>query len=429
MTLLPNLRGARGLVIGQLVGQVSLIAVVPLLTRLYSTDQFGSYQLALAGAMVAQPLATLRLEFIIPATVSDALAHRRERIALRTVATVASALIAVSVLAAVGLVGVEADVVFGLAAITAAYGWMAVDNAVMIRNHQLRRLAARNALSGVLAALLQVVGGLASPSAIVLVGALAAGRAVAVAVTRQHAHLPVRREGVAEPPEAPYGMRRATVTIASGLVASGAVQGPLILVGAILGSGPLAQVGVAQRVAGAPATLVGQGIAQALVARVAPIVRGGLPGVSLASWRFVRPLLAVAAAISMSLILLGPRLAGPILGSEWTVAGTALAILAVPLALQLVTMPLGPVLVMLERESALMAFQMVRLMVVCGATTIAAAITHALEPTLVAAAAAWTLAYGVYLLGFFGFTRAFDRTHASADTARRGDVSATQGGE
>jgi O-antigen/teichoic acid export membrane protein len=73
----------------------------------------------------------------------------------------------------------------------------------------------------------------------------------------------------------------------------------------------------------------------------------------------VRALLAAALAMVAVLVLAGPWLFGVVFGTQWTMAGEYARILALPIALQLVVMPLTPLLPALGRIRAYGIWQVI----------------------------------------------------------------------
>mgnify|MGYP001618506689 CR=1 FL=1 len=124
----------------QVIAQVSLVAVLPFLTRTYSTTDIGYFQLAMAVAMTAQPLATLRSEFAVPSLVTDSAVRRLVRTGLLVLSIVVLVGCCLSALLARSHAG-PAQVALMAALMLAGLGWTAIDNAVLIRSGDTGRLA------------------------------------------------------------------------------------------------------------------------------------------------------------------------------------------------------------------------------------------------------------------------------------------------
>jgi O-antigen/teichoic acid export membrane protein len=403
----PRRRASIELISGQVIGQLSLIVVIPLLTRQFDPAEFGWFQLAMAVALVLQPVATLRAEFVIPTFENEQSARRLYFLALCSTLGLACAS---GSAALVALLAGDVDqsvlwVMTGILLVAAA--WTVVDNSRLIRAQRTRPLAIRNALAGLLAAGLQVIVALVGWGIVGLALALLFGRIIAIALTWVPRVSPVN-SAPALPERNPYTVRRAGLSISSGLAASASAQTITLATGAMLGAQESAYVSVAQRMAGAPLTLLGQGLGQALQSRVAPAIRQRTGNVVALLRRQVLTLSVVAVGAATAIAILAPALAEPVLGKGWQPAGVVTAVLAPALALQLLTGPLMPVLPMLGKESLLFATQVLRLGLVVVATVWAGISTASMIGMAIAYSAASVAGYMLMLLVVMRAARAFD---------------------
>ena len=389
----------------QVIAQVSLVAVLPFLTRAYSTAEIGYFQLAMAVAMTAQPLATLRSEFAVPSLVTDSAVRRLVRTSLLVLAAVVlgtgvlSALLVRSHSGSAQVAGMSALMLAGL-------GWTAIDNAVLIRCGDAGRLAVRNLLGGTIAAAAQLLTAFIGGGVVLLAASVLVGRVVAIAFTRRPLPAPQERD---DPEPRPYTVPRAASSMLSGLVATATGQSLIFATGLGQSATASAYVGVAQRAAGAPLTLLGQGLAQLMQSHVAPMVRNGRPGVRARILKQVVVLSGVAVACAAALMVLAPPLAVPLLGKGWEDAGLVVAILAIPMSFQLVVGPLMTVLPLLGRERLLLATQVSRFLLV--------ALTLGVTLASGAGLIATTLAYGVAtVLGYVGMLAVVLRAASIRDT-------------
>ena len=387
------MRDARLVLIGQLVGQGSLVLITPILTRMVAPEEFGLFQIGTAIALIAQPIATLRTEFVIPATRGDRLARRRailgNGVTLGLSVTLAMGGV-VLILAGVG----SSTVALSGALVLATYGWMAVENAVLVRAGQLRRLAVRNGLSGLFAAAAQVALVFEVPTAVALALGLFGGRALALLLTVRRG-----RDTLSNGNDAPYGGRRMLSAVTSGVVSGAAVHVPVIFSGAAFGASASGQVGLAQRIAGTPTTLIGQALGQVVTARVAPLIREDLAGLRRAVRQTLLRLLALSIGAAVLLAVAGPLLAEPVLGPGWGEAGWLLAIFALPLSLQFAILPVTPLFVMLHKEHSLLMLQIARLVLMILMATSVFIAGGGLIVACIAMSAAWTIVY-VALIAF-----------------------------
>lgn len=401
------------LVGGQALGQLAMLFALPVITRSYVPHDVGLFQIANAIALILQPLASWRHEFIIPTASTEQGALRFFRRGLTfTAGATGSALVGAAIFYAASADDAAA-VCLMIAPLVAAYSALALDNAVLIRRQLSRRLAVRNALSGLLGGTLQVlvaVAGLALPF---LAVAVLLARGIAVASTRKPWHVSTAHEHES----VLYGLRRSLPTVMSGLVSNASVNA-LPLVVPIAGSAAAAgYAGIAQRIAAAPNTFLGQALGQAVQSSVAPKVRNGVPTVNRTVQKYLLvaslPVVTIAAATASA----GLLLAEPILGQGWQPAGVMLAVLALPFALQIMIAPINPILVMIGREGSLLVMQLARLAFSAGISVGVGVVTHDAVAIVIAFSASTTVAYaatGAVILRLCAiYDKAQSQRHAS----------------
>jgi O-antigen/teichoic acid export membrane protein len=397
---------------GQLAGQLSLVVVIPLLTRRFSPAEMGPYQLATSVALILQPLATFSLELVIPIAATQRIFKQYCRAAALGIGgiTLLFALIGTGFFF-LGRVSVG-EVLLMCALLIVSYGWTTVDNAILIRRGLHSRLALRNFLSGTIAAGLQLLGASLWGNVLSLALAILIARAIAIVITRP-LHPALLPNELAGSKGAIYTPTRAAFTVASNVIGSGSMQVLTILGGSVLGSASAGYIGIAQRVAGTPISLLGLGLSQLVQSHTAPIIREQKPILTRGLLRSVVPLSFVAACAIAGLVIGAPLLAVPLLGPGWQTAGYATAILAVPMSLQLVVSPVMAVLVMLSRERLLFGLQASRF----GASALACLIAldlHAGVLIICASfSAAMSLSYIVILITVLVETRKYDRRNIS----------------
>lgn len=368
---------SRALLIGsQIAGQIAFLAVMPVLTRVFEPGDLGIYQVALAAGLILQPLATLRLEFVIPSVVTSRELKRISRIATW------SQVCAGIVLLGVGVVGVLLDESSFAASATMAamimvsYASMAIENAYLVRDRQLRRLAIRNVAAGLIAASLQAVVAIFIPNLFLLAASILIGRLIAVLATREWGGKDRRDHGTDE--HLPWSPRRGAYAVASGLVSSASLQILTLYSSVGFGSAAAGYVGVAQRTASAPLSLVSQALSQYTQSHLAPLVRTRDSSLRAELVRQTRSLIPLAIATTVALAVLGPLLAVPVFGPGWEQAGWVIAALALPTGLQLLIAPATPLFMMIGRERDLFYIQLVRLLLSLGLAVVLNIATGAL---------------------------------------------------
>ncbi|WP_328305232.1 lipopolysaccharide biosynthesis protein [Actinomycetospora sp. NBC_00405] len=375
------------LLLGQVTGQLCLVAAVPVLTRLVDPAEMGLFQIAAAVAVVLQPAATLCHEFRIPVADTRGQVAGLRRVGLAALGAVAG--LGVVVAGGAALLGAADPAVVALTTglLLLAYGGTVLDNAVLIREERRSALAVRNLLSGVLGAGLQVAAGVLVGSAVALGTAVLVGRLVAIAVTRSPG-AGSAPGGVALSP------RDTLVTVGAQSIWVLSMQTMTLLTAPFFGVAAAGYVGLAQRIAGAPTALVGQALGQVAQSLLAPHVRAPRGELRRAVLRQLAVLGGGASMVAVVLIVAAPRWAGTVLGAEYAAVGTVTAVLAVPFALQITTAPLVPLLIMIGRQGVLFRLQVVRAVVALAAVTGGALVTGDFVTTCLLYAISETACYG-----------------------------------
>lgn len=340
-----------------MIGQLALVAVIPLLTRFIEPGELGLFHIAFAICILLQPAASLRIEFALPSIRSEYEYRRLLRLAWTIlVLTTASLLSIAGLILLLGSTTV-ANMVFVPAILIIAYAGMNIDNATLIRTESLGRLSVRNILAGVFAALFQIGSVFLYPTAIGLALAIFLGRFSALMLTRQKSLSKSQDAAFLEQVKPEWTVRRGVTAVMTSIASAGALQSLIIYSALLAGSAAAAQVGVAQRSASAPLGLLSQGLSQAMQSGVAASIRKHDPSVPGRIHAQMRSLLPLAVIVTVSLIIGGPLLAEPIFGPEWRPAGLIIAILAVPSGLQLLLAPATVVFYMIGSERILLQLQ------------------------------------------------------------------------
>ena len=237
-------RGRARLVLGQAAGQIAQLVALPFLTRSYLPAEFGLYQVALAAAIVIQPVATLRNEFLIP------LEMARERVRQRYVRSLAltAAIVAVALGVYVLVGGDPGAVSLMVAPILAGNAWSIIDNARLIRLGAIRELSRRNLLTGIITAALQIAAAALSAPIVMLGIVVLAARALAILFTRvKVAEWPI---GANASDQFGASTRGGFSAVVAGVISNGTVYGLTLLTLAAFTADWIGQVGIAQRIMG-----------------------------------------------------------------------------------------------------------------------------------------------------------------------------------
>ncbi|KJQ55084.1 lipopolysaccharide biosynthesis protein [Microbacterium sp. SA39] len=359
---------------GQAAGQLATVATLPLLTRVLEPELMGLYQAAFAIGVILQPVASLRLEFLLPAVRGEVELRRLVRFSIWS--QVICGVIAVALFAVLGLTGKHdaSQIALMSGLIMVAYAWTVVDNALLVRQGAMHRLAVRNLLAGLLTAGLQILVALTVPNIFLLALSILIGRAVAILLTRRRAERSVTAS-LDQVEDVPWTGRRAVYSVLSGLVSSASLQGLTVYVTVGFGAAAAGAVGVAQRSASAPVAFLSQGLSQYSQAKIAAVLRSGEGEARREILHQIRGTLPIAALATVGLAVLGPLLAPFVFGPGWGDVGPVIALLALPIGLQLLLSPVMSVFVMLGRERLLLGVQVVRLAISLAGALIAQILT------------------------------------------------------
>ncbi|MCS5485685.1 oligosaccharide flippase family protein [Curtobacterium flaccumfaciens pv. beticola] len=393
-------------VLAQAIGQASVLAATPVLGRLMPVHELGIYQTALAIALVLQPLATLRVDFVLPGVEDDATARQlltRGRLAGVVLLTVA---------ALVGVLFVfldnhdYAEIAVSAGVLALAYSWIALDGGQFLRTQALSALTARNLASGLSAAVLQCAAALLFPTALALTAAIVLARVIAIAVSRSKAPRFVLTSGSAN--RATYPLGRTFRAVLSSLLDTSILQSLVLVPGTVLGPAAAGYAGMSQRITTSPASLVVGGMGQVAQAKMSVSLRAGSSAMS-SLRRAALGLGIVAISLGTLVALVAPLLVVPVLGPAWRPLQQLLPITAPALAAQVLSLTLVPIGVMLRAEGKLLVVNLMRFAVIVGGTVAVALVSRDLVLTVSAWSAATTAGYIAQLCFIFQAARRNDR--------------------
>jgi O-antigen/teichoic acid export membrane protein len=333
------LRATLTLLAGGALAQALPLLLGPLLTRLYTPDEFGAFHLFAAVATNLAVVACGRYEFALPLARGDGEALALRRLCLRILG-LAAGLAGLGGLGWAWWSGLHWALWLGPA--VAAGGALSLATMWATRAERFQALAVARVLQYGGAALAQALaGGLHGGVAGLVIAPIAAqtlatlllrGPAVAPAtdapplrdIARRYREFPLLNT-----PHAFLGALQDTVSLA--------------LIAATLGPAAAGFWGLALRYLKAPATLVGSAVSQALYPQLA--AQG--PGPTRAARAAVRRTMAVLGAAGLALVaalgVLGPWAFERLFGAEWRTAGELSRTLAPYIGAHFVAAPLAVV--------------------------------------------------------------------------------------
>lgn len=285
------------------------------------------------------------------------------------------------------------------------YSWGAVDTSLLIRAQDLRALALRNVLFGILTAMLQLLFALLVPAAILLAVAVTLGRVAAVTLTRSAGasdDLPGVRT------ETQYGWRRSLLAVTSALSGSAAAQGLPLFLGASQGLQQVGYAAVAQRLSTVPATQLAQAFTQLIQIEASRSINKGEERLASALRRPLAVTATFAALAGLGVGAVGPFVVTPLLGPGWEAVAELLPALGILTAAQLLAGAFSPVLAMLGREAWLVGINVGRLLLSIGGATVVSWSTGDLTSVVAGYVVGATIAYVIHMLVVLLGIRRFD---------------------
>ena len=360
-----------------LLGQGVVVASTPLLTRLYTPEEFGVMAAFVSLLLILLPVSSLRYELAIPLAEDDRSAA--SLLALACAAVVAtSAVIGAAVLlfpapiaAAMGDPAVAPFLWLLPLALLGAGTYQAL-NYWAIRHGRFKSIALTRLTQSVGQVAAQLAGGLLNLGVFGLVGGDAVGR---IGGTGTLGTLALRRDGealravtAARMGEVARRFRRfPLISSGSALLNSVGLNAPALLLAAMYGPATAGLFVLAQRVIGMPMRLLGNAVAQVYLSEAGRLVHQDPDGVRRLFVRTGRRLLLAGVAPTLLIALVGGVLFRGVFGAEWHQAGVYAQVLALAFAAQTVMDPLSQTLNVLHRQDLQLAWDAVRVTAVVAA--------------------------------------------------------------
>ena len=334
------------------MGQLILFAGMPLLSRVYGPEAFGTFAMVSAISAFASVVPSLRLELAIPIEEKEELAERIVLTSLRFSIYIGSVtalvLIAISALGGLRNYGDGFHVAMwcapGVAATTAM---LLVMNQWAIRRGDYRPIAVRNVTRNTSMILMQVAFGFVASSAASLMLGLLLANLISIASMVRAGGLTMAGiffKKIRSVEVLCQWKRFSAKLIGSGLLNNAGAQLPIVFFAFYFSQAETGQLGMAQRVLAVPVAVLGVAIGQSFIGEFARLTREGKDGKPVFVSSSIR--LAIVSAIFATMaIAFSPIVFSAVLGREWGIAGSYSSILAVGVAAQLVAAPLSQVII------------------------------------------------------------------------------------
>lgn len=392
--------GVLWMVLGSGVGQVLTLAVLPILSRVYTDADFGLLTQFVAISSITGTFVVFRLEAAVPLPKSDRTAASVAwlGIGLGAIGSVVIGALGPLLALPVGeLVGVPelATVWWWLAAATFAVVLDKVLLTWMVREKRYKALAARNFLQGLGQAGFQVGLGFSPVKSAGLIVGWILGRVVALGGLFSRGGL--FAQGRPRPHELVAAARRyrrfPLVASWAALINVLGQQAPFLVLGYYYGKVEIGLIGMTVRVLAAPATLIGQAVSRAFQGEGSEAIRLGTTPLRPILRSHGKMLAAISIPIAVLFAVVSPPLFAFVLGGQWRQAGVYAQILAFGYAAQLIVSPISQTLLLLEKQAQQLAWDSLRLVATVGAPLLVAAAGGSATAAIVTLSAAFVVCY------------------------------------
>ncbi len=408
----PLLQKVATLAGGTAIAQGLTIAAAPLLSRLYTPEDFGSLAVYASLLSMLGLAASGRYEL--------AIALPSEEVEARAVAGVAFSLLATSVvILTAGLTAidvVEAAPFYSWLEPFWPYRWLLPPGVLGLGAWQiLQAWTLRQQAYGVIAStrMRQSVGGVTTgvtggwllPAAWGLVagqvvqqtfGAFRLGRFFAGPDSFRRAAFPGRARW--RQAQRTY-FRFASLSTGAGLLNLSAVALPPLIIAAYYDSGVTGSFNFAFRIVSLPMMLIGIAMSQVFFGEAAAQDREGNRDASLLFRKVVRHMAPPAVALALA-GLTAPWVFPLVFGAEWRQAGVFATFLAVSCTAQLIVSPISALAILRQRQGLQLALDAFRALLVVASLTIPGVMQWPAEYAVIAFSCAMVFSFAVYFIAY-----------------------------
>ncbi len=397
--------GISRILTGSLIGQGVLLAVSPLLTRLYQPTDFAALTVFTALATVTGSLITLSWDraIVIPRSEIQALS-------VATLGLITVVALGIGLTIAAYLVGPTIDEVFGtrvfaplwwlLPSTVVAMGIYSLLSSWLVRLKHYGRIAARNALQGVTQAISSVVLGLAGAGVFGLVSGMGVGRAVSLVGVMPWATFrgPHRQSWVRISATARRFRRFPLVATWSRAFNVVGLQLPPVLIVAIYGTWEAGLYALTVRVLATPVGIVTDAVSHYFEGIFAERVRMRSRRLRSVILMISGRLLLLSIVPAFVIAIFGPAMFAFVFGEEWRLAGTFAQLVVALYVAQFVVSPISRALLVLERQFAQLAWDIARMILTTFAVVFPMLVGATLGLALALLACTQVLLYGGLLI-------------------------------
>jgi len=351
------------------VGQILTLLILPILTRLYTPEEFGVLTFVASTTAIMTPFALLRMDSALLLPEDSVGTRPLVHIALLGV-TVASVLLALGLSAALFLFADEMGEFPGLQLwlplmlFTTAI--LALQNQLVFRERRYGLAAGRGIVQSITISGSQLALPMARGIGInglvlgTLVGSFI-GNVLLIKNSLPYLGRPNWRE-------MKHALRRywkfpVVFAPSTGLVLIGQ-QAPLLFVVVWFGTGAGGQIGLAERIVAVPLTLIGLSVGSVLDSEMSKRIRAESGAYDRLYMKTSGYLLAIGCTVAVVLGIFGPALIVFVFGEEWQLAADAAQVMAITAGIRMVVNPTRKLLTLFERSRATILLECARLLLV-----------------------------------------------------------------
>jgi len=363
-------RGMLTLALGSGAARLISIATIPLLTRIYSPEDYGV--LAVYGALVAviAPMMTLRYVLAVPLPRSDGMAANL---------MVMSGLLVLVMAALMTLIfWAFGDMVLGWMSmeVLAPWWWLVVLGAVAVavyeglslwatRRRSYKAISQTKVVQSVMAVLVKIGLGLATFKPFGLLFGHLVEQSGGISSFALRFRQDFQRNAKRVSREAMLLLARyyrgfPAFRLPSQFLLAFSTQAPAMFAAALFGAGATGQLGLALMALAIPGNLIGQSVGQAFYGEIARLPKGSEVRIRALAYSVQKKLFLVGLPLTVALMLLGEPLFHVAFGERWTEAGMYASILAPFVLLQLTSAPLVQILNIYNAQGAFLSINIVR---------------------------------------------------------------------
>ncbi len=363
-------RGMGTLALGTVVARLIGVASIPVLTRIFSPEDYGVLSIFTALVAMLVPVLTLRYGVAIPLP-------RQDGMAMNLMALSAALMLAMSLTISVGLwaFGPALLRLMSMEALV-SYWWLVALGIVGTGSYELlsmwatrrrayRIIAQTQVFQAAIGSLLKIGLGLLAlkPLGLLLGQVVAQSGGIGSFITRFWADfrrtasmISLRRMGFV----ARYYRGFPAYRLPSQVLLVFSIQAPLLFTAALYDAETTGQLGLALMALALPVNLLGQAVGKAYYAEIAQLSRKAPNEIWVITKSVQKRIFMIGIPPTLVIMIFGPDLFSLAFGEIWSIAGLFAAILSVYLLLQLTSAPLIQVLNLFNKQILFLAINIIR---------------------------------------------------------------------